>query len=128
MDEIIIVYCKIDEQNRITAVNSSIFISDTNGWLELDSSDSNSRHSRDSYAHAQGNYFSDDIIDDNGVHRYIYDESLSPKYREATQEEMETEMAEILANQPTPEPTEMEKMRADLDYVMLMNGLDVDPQ
>lgn len=42
-------------------------------------------------------------------------------------EEIEADRAEMIANQPTPEPTEIEKLRADLDYVMLMNGLDVDP-
>lgn len=44
-----------------------------------------------------------------------------------TDSEIEADRAERIANQSAPESTEMEKMRADLDYVMLMNGLDVDP-
>lgn len=44
-----------------------------------------------------------------------------------SEEEIEADRAELAANQPVSEPTEQEKIRADLDYVMLMMGMDVDP-
>ena len=44
------VFIKTDSQDRITAVNSEIFISDLSGWTEIDSGDG------DRFVHAQGNY------------------------------------------------------------------------
>lgn len=64
----------------------------------------------------------------------LFTEDMIPLYKwdgekvvSRAEEEIEADRAEIIANQPAPEPTEVEKLRADLDYVMLMNGLDVDP-
>ena len=31
-----VVYIKVDEQNRIQAVDSSAFLTDTDGWVEID--------------------------------------------------------------------------------------------
>lgn len=61
------VYIKIDSENRVTAVNSEIFISDTSGWVEIDNGDG------DRFAHAQGNYLPKPITDDNGVYRYKFE-------------------------------------------------------
>ena len=46
------VYIKTDSSNRITEINSSAFISDFSGWIEVD------RGEGDRYHHAQGNYLS----------------------------------------------------------------------
>ena len=59
-----IVYVKADEQNRITAINSSAFISEPSGWIEID------RGFGDKYHHAQGNYFDKAIVDTRGIWRY----------------------------------------------------------
>lgn len=59
-----IVYVKLDEQSRITAVNSSAFLKDTDGWTETDSGYG------DKYHHAQGNYFPKPIMDMRGIKRY----------------------------------------------------------
>ena len=82
------VFIKIDSKNRITAVNSEIFISDFSGWTEIDSGDG------DKFAHAQGNYFPKPITDENGVYRYKYENG-------AVCERSEAEMA---ADLPVPEP------------------------
>lgn len=84
-------------------------------------------------------------INDNGSYQFrlspdgeenprLFTEDMIPLYKwdgekvvSRTEEEIEADRAEMIANQPAPKPTEMEKLRADLDYVMLMNGLDVDP-
>ena len=60
------VFIKTDSQDRITAVNSEIFISDLSGWTEIDSGDG------DRFVHAQGNYLPKSVIDDNGIYRYKY--------------------------------------------------------
>lgn len=120
MDEnLITVYVRGDNQNRITAVDSSIFVHDTAGWLELDQSNSGSRDSRDAYALAQGNYFLSGLTDDTGAHRYIYAPDRSPAYREATAEELEQERAEIEAARVPVGPTAAEVERLDIWWQLI---------
>lgn len=59
-----IVYVKPNDSGYITAVNSSAFLTDTTGWLEIDSGYG------DRYHHAQGNFFPQPIITDSGAYRY----------------------------------------------------------
>lgn len=46
-----IVYVRVDNENRITSVNSNYFIEDLTDWIQIDEGIG------DKYAHAQGNYF-----------------------------------------------------------------------
>ena len=46
-----VVYVKTNSDNYITAVNSSAFLTDTEGWVEIDSGFG------DKFYHAQNNYF-----------------------------------------------------------------------
>lgn len=80
-----IVYVKTDAQNRITAVNSSAFIPDPSGWVEID------RGFGDKYHHAQGNYFDQPIRDMRGICRYKLEDG---KPVERTQEEMDADWIE----------------------------------
>lgn len=64
------VYAKIDSKNRITAINSSEFISDVSGWIAIDSGDG------DRYHHAQGNYLPLPLTDENGCYRYKYENGV----------------------------------------------------
>lgn len=82
------VFIKTDSKNRITAVNSEIFISDFSGWTEIDSGDG------DKFAHAQGNYFPKPVMDENGVYRYKYENG----------EISERSTDEMTADIPAPEP------------------------
>ena len=59
-----IVYVKPTDAGYITAVNSSAFLTDTTGWVELD------RGAGDRYHHAQNNYFDQPIRTNSGVYRY----------------------------------------------------------
>ena len=77
------VYIKTDDKNRVTAVNSEIFISDTTGWTEIDRGDG------DRYVHAQGNYLPKPLTDENGVYRYKYADGI---VSERTAEEMAGDM------------------------------------
>lgn len=59
-----IVYVRTDDAGRITAVDSSAFITNTDGWTEIDIGYTQRHH------HAQGNYFEKPIMDDRGIKRY----------------------------------------------------------
>lgn len=59
-----IVYAKLAADGRIAAVNSSAFLADTEGWVEID------RGFGDRFHHAQGNYFPEPLITDTGAPRY----------------------------------------------------------
>ena len=90
------VFIKTDSQDRITAVNSEIFISDLSGWTEIDSGDG------DRFVHAQGNYLPKSVIDDNGIFRYKY---VDGAIYERSADEMAADM---------PEDTPMPPSNAEL--------------
>lgn len=93
-----IVYVKLDEANRITAVNSSAFLPDTDGWTEID------RGYGDRYHHAQGNYFDKLIMDGRGIYRYKLEDGQPV---ERTQEEMDADYVP-----PETQPTREERIAA----------------
>ena len=82
------VFIKTDSKNRVTAIDSEIFISDTSGWVEIDRGDG------DKFAHAQGNYLPKSLTDENCVYRYKYENGV-------ISERSEDEMA---ADMPVPAP------------------------
>lgn len=88
-----IVYVKPDSNGYITAVNSSAFLTDTTGWVEIDSGYG------DKYHHAQGNYFPESIITMGGAYRY---KLVDGKAVECTAEEIK---AQEEANKPDPVPS-----------------------
>lgn len=85
-----IVYVKPNDSGYIVLVNSSAFLSDTTGWVEID------RGYGDKYHHAQGNYFPESIWTDGGAYRY---KLVDGKPVECTLEEI-AEQEE--ANRPDP--------------------------
>lgn len=117
-----IVYIKPDEQNRIQAIDSSAFLTETNGWREIDRGFDAKHH------HAQGNYFPKSLYDERGIHRYmtalLTDDPDREDYRvyeyegaqwglyERTQEEMD---ADWVPPVPQPDPTQR---IADLEAAM----------
>ena len=76
------VYVKTDDNGRITAINSSAFLSSLDGWLEIDSGWG------DRYHHAQGNYLEKPLTDDRGIYRYKYEGGL---VIERSEEEMDAD-------------------------------------
>jgi hypothetical protein len=86
-----IVYIQVDEQNRIIAINSSAFLNDVNGWIEIDSGYD------DKYHHAQGNYFDKPLYDDYGIHQYKFIDGVA---MERTVEEMSADYI-VPENEPT---------------------------
>lgn len=76
------VFIKTDDKNRVTAVDSELFIYDRTGWVQIDEGDG------DRFAHAQGNYLPKPLTDDNGIYRYKYADGA---VMERSAEEMTTE-------------------------------------
>lgn len=92
MNELYKVYVKTNGNSYITAVNSSAFLTDITGWVEIDSGYG------DKYHHAQGNYFPLPIITDSGAYRY---KLVDGKPVECTAEEIAAQ-EEALKPVPTP--------------------------
>lgn len=88
-----IVYAKPNADGYITAVNSSAFLPDTEGWTEID------RGYVDKYHHAQGNYFAKPIYAESGVYRY---KLADGKAVECTAEEIAQQEAAIAPAEPSP--------------------------
>ena len=106
-----IVYIQADEQGRITAVNSSAFVSSDWG-TEID------QGYGDQYHHAQGNYFPQPIYTEDGIPRY---KLVDGQAVERTAEEISADRAAI----PVPPPTEQERLRADVDFLAAMQGVSL---
>ena len=101
-----IVYVKTDDANLITAVNSSTFLTDTDGWTEIDSGYG------DKYHHAQGNYFDKPLYDERGICRY---KLVNGRPVERTQEEMDADYVP-----PEVKPTQLDRIEAQTLYTALM--------
>ena len=84
------VYVKPNDSGYITAVNSSAFLTDSTGWVEID------RGYGDRYHHAQGNYFPESIYTDGGAYRY---KLVDGEVVECTAEEIREQEE---ANKPAP--------------------------
>lgn len=91
-----VVYVKVDESNRVTSINSSVFLADVTGWTEIDSGYG------DKYHHAQGNYFDKPLCDERGICRY---KLVNGRPVERTQEEMDADYAP-----PEVKPTDAERI------------------
>ena len=91
-----IVYVKVDESNRVTAINSSAFIVDVTDWVQIDSGYG------DRFHHAHGNYFDKPLCDERGICRY---KLVNGRPVERTQEEMDADYVE-----PEPKPSTDERV------------------
>lgn len=87
-----IVYVKTDEYNRIVSINSSAFLMDTDGWIEIDTGFD------DRYHHAQNNYLDKTLYDKRGIIRY---KLVDGKSVERTQAEMDADYIPPV-HQPDP--------------------------
>lgn len=112
MDEKYTVYVRTDEAGRIIEVNSIAFMADTAGWTAIDEGYG------DKYHHAQGNYFSKPLYDEQWCANYKIENSI---VLERTEEEKEIEMS----NRPKPLPTGDERLAAleEAMLVMMSRGI-----
>lgn len=84
MDESI-VYVRADEQCRIFAVQSSDYLDDVTGWVEID------RGNGEKYNRAQCSYFPKPLYDERLIYRYKLESGVVV---ERTAEEMDNDWAE----------------------------------
>lgn len=106
------VYAKPNSDGYITAVNSSAFLTDTTGWVEIDSGYG------DKYHHAQGNYCPESIITEGGAYRYKLVDGV---VEECTEEEIAEQESAI---QTEEKPTQEERIAAlEAENAMLMECL-----
>lgn len=61
------VYIKINANNEIVEVGSSIFIKDFTSWIEIDEGYG------DKYSHAQSQYFDKPLMNEDGTYNYKYE-------------------------------------------------------
>lgn len=85
------VYIRVDDAGRITAINSSAFLDDTNGWVKIDEGFG------DKYHHAQGNYLDLPLRDERGICLYLWD---GQQVVERTREAMD---ADAVKPEPAPD-------------------------
>jgi hypothetical protein len=64
------VYVKLDSNKVVTAINSSIFLTDPSGWTEIDSGEG------DKYVHAMSQYLPKGLTDEFGFFNYKYNNGL----------------------------------------------------
>ena len=100
MEKTIKVYAKINEQNIITAINSSIFLNSIEGYTQIDEG------SGDKYAHAQGNYLEKSLVDESGRFNY--------KFEDGTILELTEEEKNVLFKKPEPTPSKQEEINSSL--------------
>lgn len=108
-----IVYARVNDTGRITAINSSAFLSDTTGWTEIDSGFG------DKYHHAQGNYFDKPLYDERGICRY---KLVDGKPVERTQEEMDADYTPPEVKPTTEQRVDALETTTD-DIILMMADL-----
>lgn len=99
------VYAKIDDNGIITAINSSAFLTDTTNWTEIDEGEG------DKYHHAQNNYLSVGLTDENGIFNY---KLVDGKLMLRTAEEKTPELERVTTAQ---EIAELKAKLATTDYI-----------
>lgn len=103
------VYVRTDVNSNITSVNSSAFLHEITGWTKIDEGVG------DKYHHAQGNYFDNPIVTVEGIYQY---KLVDGKAIEKTAQETTEETSKIVI-----QPTETEKLRADVDFLAMETGV-----
>ena len=109
-----IVYARTNSSGYITAVNSSAFLPDHTGWVEID------RGCGDKYHHAQGNYFPESIYSDGGAYRY---KLVDGKPVECTEEDVSRQEEAL---KPAVEPTQADRIEAQVIYTAMMTDTLLD--
>lgn len=101
------VYVRTDEAGRIVEINSSAFLVDTEGWTAIDEG------CGDKYHHAQNNYFPLPLYGADGCANYKLTDG-------APVERAEAEKAAEIAAHPAAEPTQLDRMEAQVAYTAMM--------
>lgn len=103
------VLVRVDSAGRVMEINSSAFVQDTDGWVEIDSGFG------DRYHHAQGNYLHGLLMDERGVYRY---KLVDGKPAERTAEEIDGDYTPP-EDKPTTEQR-VDALETTTDDIILM--------
>ncbi|MDY4140828.1 MAG: hypothetical protein SOY30_16055 [Eubacteriales bacterium] len=103
------VLVRVDDAERVVEINSSAFITNTDGWVEIDSG------MGDKFHHAQGNYMPGPLMDERGVYRY---KLVDGKVVERTAEEMDADYVPP-EQRPTTEQR-VDALETTTDDIILM--------
>ncbi len=101
-----IVMIKIDERNRIIAIDSDSFIQDKSEWIEIDSGYG------DKYYHAQTQYLPTPLINLDGFYRYKF---INNEILERTKEEIQQDKEEIVT--PITDQERIEQLELENDQL-----------
>ena len=101
-----VVMIKIDERNRIIAIDSDSFIQDKSEWIEIDSGYG------DKYYHAQTQYLSTPLINLDGIYRYKF---INNEILERTEEEIRQDKEEIVT--PVTDQERIEQLELENDQL-----------
>lgn len=99
------VYIRVDAENRIKAINSDDFVTDTSGWILIDEGRG------DRYHHAQGNYLSLPLVTEEGAFQYKY---VDGEVIERTAEEIQADIDAIPP--PPPDPLQVTQKAATVMF------------
>ena len=92
MEEMHKVFVRTDSAGRVTAINSSAFLRDTDGWIQIDEGSGYRHH------HAQAHYLDKPIADERGIYRYKMADGV---IAERTAEEMNADYVEPEQSAPS---------------------------
>lgn len=107
------VYVQTDSQGRITRCEGGYTApGDLTGWVQIDEG------TGDQYNLCQTHYFDGGIYTDDGIPRY---KLAGGQAVERTKEEIAADRAAL----PVPPPTAEEQLRADVDYIAIMTGVQL---
>lgn len=107
------VYIKTDAAGRITSCDGGYTTpANLTGWTYIDAGNG------DKYNLCQSHYFDGGLYTMEGIPRYKYADG---KCRLRTDEEIEADRAAI----PAPAPSASEKLRADVDFLSAMTGVQL---
>lgn len=108
------VYVQTDARGCIVNINSSAFLDNIEGWIEID------RGYGDKYHHAQGNYFPDGLYTMEGIPRYIIIDGAA---MERPREEIDAEIAAIPPPVPVIDPRDLAIAQLMRDVAALKGGM-----
>lgn len=110
-EELYKVFIKVNDKNEVVEVNSSAFLTDTDGWIEVDVG------AGDKYHHAQNHYFPESIH---------YESTGAPRYKwNGTNVEVQPDV-EVLVSEPTISTPSVQKMYSDIQYISMMTGISLE--
>lgn len=102
-----IVYINIDSENNITSINSEIFLSDE----EIKTMTEIDQGQGDKYAHAQGLYLDEGLVDKHGRYNYKYVDGKVIEVSEADKPKVVD---------PEQQATAQDKIEAQVMYTAVM--------